>query len=114
MDTSPADVRSKIKAFGTKVAGNNNNHYQRIRQLFKDEDNVVFERENIQDVDPNDFPFFTQRCHIPLTLSSMRDMTQSLVDLAVRVPEVLHLNKYSGSKGRGGRLVAVIPSANAL
>ena len=111
--SSPADVRIKLQAFGKKIAGStNSHHYQRCRRLFKDEADVEFEREKIQDIDQNDYPFFTNRCHIPLTLSAMRDLTQSLVNLAERVPEVLYLNKYAGSKGEGGRLVAIIPSAD--
>ena len=113
IDSSPEDVRSKIKAFGTKAASKSNNkHYKQCRALFKEEDDIAFEREKIQDIDPNDYPFFTNRCHIPLTLSAMRDLTQSLINLSERVPEVLYLNKYAGSKGQGGRLVAVVPSAN--
>ena len=66
---SPADVRSKLFAFGTNVAAKSNNkHYQRVRQLFKDDETSEFEQENINNIPTEDFPFFTERCGLPTVL----------------------------------------------
>jgi len=48
----------------------------------------------------------------PMSVPATSEVAQALLNLSVDVPEIFHLQKHSGSKGSGKRIIAMTPSTD--
>ena len=110
-------IVSELMDFAGKLSNEETSmHYQRQVELFRDDTTDTNVTSSLDDklkkIDPENFPFLTRQCGLPLTSQSMKDLTASLLEISKEVPEVLKLNKNTGSKGQGRHLVLIRLSEN--
>jgi len=100
-------LRAKLAAFGKRLEGAK--HVDRLR-FYSDAVPKEYVVDDITKLDPD--PCLCGKYNIPMSVPAMSEVAQALYKLSIRVPEVLQFQKYSGSKGHGKRLIAIVPSTD--
>lgn len=100
-------LRSKIVTFGKSLAADSLvKHYQ---AFYDTSVPVEYTNKDITKLDP--CPLLA-KYNIPMSVPAVREVATAIVNLAADVPEALQLQKCSGSKGFGKRLVPIAPSTD--
>jgi len=105
-DLSTIGLQKKLKAFGMKLAAND---HEKTYASFHDAPQVYLKKD-ITTLDPD--PCLNQRFGIPMSVPTMSEVAQAIVNLAEDLPEILQLQKHGGSKGAGKRIITMVPSSN--
>ena len=100
-------LRTKLVAFAKQLEAKKQD--ERLK-FYSDTVPTKYSVEDITTIEKD--PCLFGKCGIPMSAPAMSEVAQALLNLAERVPEVLHLRKYGGSKGSGKRLVAILPSTD--
>mgnify|MGYP000204837613 CR=1 FL=1 len=101
-------IRTKLVAFSKKTEAKN--HDEQCQRFYSDKVPAAYSVKDITTLEKD--PCLSEKYGIPMSVPAMSEVAQALLNLSMDVPEILQLSKYSGSKGAGKRLVAMLPSSD--
>jgi len=105
-DVSSGSLRAKIASFGKTLAAED-----RVKLTDQFCDSTAPGTHVAKDITtmPPD-PCLSNKHGMPMRVQAMREVATAMLKLAEDAPEMLQLQKQSGSKGSGKKLVAMVPS----